>query len=303
MIQEISASGDLPRRPWWRRTWPWGIAASLLLCIVPLFAASNSLKLLLAFLVMLAGITITLLIEPLVRIDDLVENIAGAVTSLKGTVASLDVPPSLQQFVQEVAGDWRAIESTGAEYLQGLLRVYREESAARIRSLAQGKIEVGITDRNNFRSAPLTMFSSLNGVHAINLGYWNTPHGRQYLERQRAAITAGTLTVQRIMAVTRQDIASSNVQRGVRRQLDAGVQVSVVEISEVPAPLLRFTAEDFTIATDRHGTQMLVKPVGAETEQFSCDRAQIGEYENAFKELRSYSRPAGEIFPPPARSS
>lgn len=299
MSQEISALGKLPHRPWWRRTWPWGIAASLLFGLIPLLTASHGVAILLAFLVVLTGTTITLLIEPLVRFDDLLENISGTVSALGSSVASLDVPPSLQQFVREVAADWQVIESTGAEYLQGMLRTSSQETAARIHALAQGKIEMGITDRDNFRSAPLTMFQSLNGVHAVRLTYWNGPHGRQYLQRQRTAIQAGTLTVQRIMTVTAEDIAKADVQRAVRRQLDAGVQVYIVDKSEVPVPLLRYAEKDFTIATDKHGVQMLVKPEGSDglAESFSCDRAQIDEYENAFKELRNYSRPGREVLP------
>jgi hypothetical protein len=296
MIQEISAAGELPHRPWWRRTWPWGLAASLLFGMIPLFTASHGVAILLAFLVVLTGTTITLLIEPLVRFDDLIENISSAVSTLKTTVATLDVPPSLQQYMRDVADDWRAIESTGAEYLQGLLRTSSQESAARIHSLAQGKIEVGLTDRNNFRSAPLTQFRSLKGVHAVNLGYWNTQHGKHYLERQQTAIQAGTLTVQRIMIVTPEDVKRPDVQRGVRRQLDAGVQVFIVYKDGMPK--VRHAEEDFTIATDRHGIQMLVKPADSDTESFSCDRGQIDDYENTFEQLRNFSHSGEEIFPP-----
>jgi hypothetical protein len=295
MAGRPTAQAKTSGRPWWRSPVPWGIVMSFAVATVPFLLSPHDTTLILAILVALTGVMLTLLTDPLLRINDLEERAILTLRDLNDSMGILDVPPSLLRFTKDMVQDWQSLETDGGEYRQTLLRAYVEEAKSRIHSIAQGRHEHGISDPNNFRAASLEMFRSLRTLNAKNFLYWTQPHGREYLDRQREAIAAGRLDVERILVLGADDLKVDDVKSTIKYQDSIGIKLRLIMREEVPGSLAEYVENDFALVTDIRQDRMLVKPINAERESISFSPDDIAEYQNAYDELRRYSRGAAQV--------
>jgi hypothetical protein len=139
-------------------------------------------------------------------------------------------------------------------------------------------------------------FAESKSLSVENLGYWNTPRGRRYVENQRAAISTSGLVASRVLVMSRDEIHFA--EDIVRRQAVSGIRVSIILWDEVVPEDDKARLIEQAIVTDKGGVKGVFHLGGpGQPETFSTDAEAISRAEYILEALGPYMHEATEIYP------
>jgi len=289
----------------------WGLVVSLLLAFVPSLDQSND-DFQTGVILGLCGIAVTILVDQQIRLNALRRQMSDgterAVRQVKATVQQtlplLQASEDFRHFAGQVCDNWQRVDEKESPFLYQILQDRVREFLGDVKSLGSGAIEIEATKPYSFRSASLAEFSAMLMVHSDDLGYWNTTRGRRYLNRQRVAITARELTVERIFVLEDEEIDEAELIIG--EQCAAGILVLIVRTDELTSGERREHDIDQGVVTDHRGTKMLMRPIpdvnrggilSARFERLSYLPGEIQKAERSISFLRHHAVPVSQVYP------
>jgi hypothetical protein len=290
----------------------WGLLVSLVLAFVPALDQSND-DFQTGVILGLCGIAVTILVDQQLRISALRRQMADgtdrAVRQIRATVQQtlplLQSSEDFRRFASQVCDNWQRVDAKESPFLHQILQDRVREFLGDVKSLGSGAIEIEATKPYSFRSASLTEFSAMLMVHSDDLGYWTTTRGRRYLNRQRQAIAAGELTVERIFVLEDEEI--DEAESIISEQCAAGISVLIVRTDELTSGERREHDIDHGVVTDHRGTKMLMRPIpdmkhaggilSARLERLSYLPGEIQKAERSIAFLRHHAVPVSQVYP------
>jgi hypothetical protein len=262
---DVSEGAGWQARRWWRRPWVWGVGLSLVLGIASTLLDQDRTAVQVALVAVLAGTAVGLLVDQYVRFDDIREDLRSANTAGNDKILDalaranpiIRATHNCQVFAAGLADDWKRIEESRGHFHKKIFDELQKEFADKVHDLAEGRVDIDAESFYSFRRQPMEQFKEMYMVHARELTYWDTTPGRRYLNRQREAISAGRLMVERIFVVSGTDL---DVARPIiERHLNAGITVSIV-IREEVVGADRSHLVDLGVITDDNRRKILVRP-------------------------------------------
>lgn len=300
-------------RRWWRRPWVWGVGLSLLLGLASALLDQDSTAVQLALVAVLAGTAVGLLVDHYVRFDDIREDLRAAHVSgnaeILGALARANpimrATHSCQVFAAGIAADWKRIEESKGRFHKTIFVELQQEFAEKVHDLAEGRLDIDADCSYSFRRQPLEQFQEMRMVHAQELSYWDSTPGRRYLDRQREAISAGRLVVERIFVLSGADL--DRARPIIERHLNAGIKVSVVVREEVVGAD-RSHQVDHGVIIDDDRRKIVVRPradaggdgdpPARQLETISDRPGDIAAAESSIAVLRNnYAQEVAEVYP------
>jgi hypothetical protein len=290
----------------------WGLFVSVALAFIPSLDQSNP-DFQTGIIIGLSGIAVTIMVDQQIRLAALrramLERTDLAVRQVRATVQEtiplLQSNEDARRFVGTVCQNWQKIDEKRSPFLHRILTDRVGEFLSDITSLGSGAIDIEATRPFSFRSANLDEFSAMLMVHSDDLGFWMTVRGRRYLNRQREAIGAGELTVERIFVLEDEEIDDG--EPIIAEQCAAGIKVLIVRTDELTPGERREHDVDQGVVTDRHGTKMLMRPIpevrrpggimSARLERLSYLPGEIQKAERSIAFLRHHAVPVTTVYP------
>lgn len=290
----------------------WGVALSLVLSFVPALNQSSD-DFQFGVIIGLSGLAVTILVDQQLRLNALRRQmVAGterAVREIRASVTAtlplLQASPDFRSFAGQVSENWQKIDGKRSPFLHRILQDRVREFLGDVTSLGSGAIEIEATKPYSFRSASLTEFAAMLMVHSDDLAYWMEVRGQRYLRRQRDAIAAGELIVERIFVLEDEEI--EDAEPIIAEQCAAGISVKVVRTDELTPGERREHDIDQGVITDRHGTKMLMRPIpelrrsgglmSARLERLSYLPGEIQKAERSIAFLRHHAVPVNQVYP------
>lgn len=292
--------------PWWRRKLVWGVAVSVLLGGLSLVIEGLGSDVKTAALITVLGIATALVVEVRFQSEESAVELRTDLRRLHETQRAFEehldrftdyvgAPRSCQEFLADIAEDWRRIDDRSSVFLDWLRQDAEREFRARLHELAAGRGTVDRRSRHHFRSHPLLDFARIRSVDATLTNYWNTGSGRTYLDSQRSGIAAGNLEVTRVFVVSRARLTAA--REIIRRHVQAGVRVTIVVREDLAADPDLPEFEDMSLVTDRSGVTGVLMPRSAqEPEIFTTEERQVAHAEEVVEFLAQYANDIDDIY-------
>jgi hypothetical protein len=290
----------------------WGLLVSVLLAFIPSFDQSN-VDFQTGVIIGLSGIAVTIMVDQQLRIGALRREMLNRTdlavrqvqTTVQQTIPLLQSNEDARRFVSQVCENWQKIDQKRSPFLHQILTDRVREFLADMHSLGSGAIEIEATRPYSFRSANLDEFSAMLMVHSDDLTFWEGVRGKRYLHRQRAAIQAGELTVERIFVLEDDEI--DQAEAIIAEQCAAGIKVRIVRTDELTPGERREHDVDQGVVTDRRGAKMLMRPIpelkrssglmSARLERLSYLPGEIQRAERSINFLRHHAQPVSVVYP------
>jgi hypothetical protein len=297
------------RGPWWKKQVIWGTMTALFLGLLSVLVDQGGAVLRVGAVIAIAGVTLTFVVDLSFRVAEIAadrqrnentllqtqQELTGVLATLGPLVASSE---ACRDFLLEVIKEWQHIEGSNSLLHRRILEEQQLKFRSHLRALSSGNFAMDRQTFLQFRSLSLGDLQSMDGISAINPGYWRTWQGAHYLARQQEAIAAG-LYVHRTLVLPQKEIGEwADI---VGQQLDAGVDLTIVISEQVEPDDLPLLSMDRFLITDKGGVRgALFHSPDAQAHRLTSDESEIHDIEQILARIRAYEHPPGLFYPRPA---
>jgi hypothetical protein len=206
------------RRIWTDPIFLVGLIVSIAIALAMVLLGKDDI---LSFLVGLAGLTITLLLDLIDRLQKTEDRFLVA-----AELSHLLMDDELRQSLQDIAGNYCKMEAFSFRPYRDIAKASIAECQTKMRDLAAGSVSVTPGKFGEYGVIGTKDASkSIKGVFAGSMSFWTTDFGKRYLGLDKAARTRG-VKITRIFALSAEDQKTHATI--LEEQRSAGIEVVVI---------------------------------------------------------------------------
>ncbi|CAN2049704.1 hypothetical protein GMMP13_840010 [Candidatus Magnetomoraceae bacterium gMMP-13] len=232
-------------------------------------------------LIGLLGITITLQIDQIARFERTQTANAQYGELLEKMEKIIWLYPLIQEIVHYT---YKTFQETEDDYFLNSAKMNMERCRNHLQNLSHGYLTVFFDEQEPLINATNKTKSSLRAISVVKIDgdFWQSSMGQRYWETNKQAIKRG-VKLERIFIY---DACTDELEKLVKKQVEAGVKVYTVESAQVP-PELRIDMiifdVDFTYEAKLNSDGVPIENI------FSINKSDINQKVNLFYRLRTFA--------------